>query len=129
MSLNVTKTIMTMATAVALLGVPAFAENALQSGTFSGQQGHAVSGTATIIEDGGKYFVELGDDFSLDGAPDPSVALGNDGVDPSTKTQNLTSLTGRQRFALPDGVDPAGYNEIYIYCAEFSVTLGVAKLQ
>ncbi|MEL6482812.1 MAG: DM13 domain-containing protein, partial [Pseudomonadota bacterium] len=71
----------------------------------------------------------LAGDFSLDGAPDPRVGLGKDGkYDEATDMGELRSITGLQAYAVPDGVDVSGYNEVYIWCRKFSVPLGVASL-
>ena len=56
------------------------AGEAVTSGTFIGQGDHETAGLATIErEEAGNSFVVLGDDFKLDGAPDPKVGLGKDG--------------------------------------------------
>ena len=36
---------------------------------------------------------------------------------------------GAQDYALPAGFDPAGYNEIYVWCTEYAVSLGVAAVK
>ncbi len=101
------------------------------TGSFTGMNKHTTTGQATVVKSGDGWKVVLGDDFSLDGAPDPKVALGNDGVyDPATlHSDNLTSNTGAQEFMLPAGIDGSKYNEVYIWCEKFSVGLGVAKIQ
>ncbi|MEO1001416.1 MAG: hypothetical protein AAFW69_12570, partial [Pseudomonadota bacterium] len=46
-------------------------------GTFIGDSDHVTIGSAAISRtEDGRWLVTLGDDFSLDGAPDPKVALG-----------------------------------------------------
>ncbi|MCB1403372.1 MAG: DM13 domain-containing protein, partial [Rhodobacteraceae bacterium] len=67
-------------------------------------------------------------DFAFDGAPDPKVALGQDGYRKDTLLGPLRSETGAQSYALPEGLDPAAYNEIWIWCERFDVPLGVATL-
>ena len=111
--------------AFTLTAMPAMAQS---FGPFTGENGHVTSGTARIVEEGGTYFVQLADDFSFDGAPDPKLALGNGTVDPATIMPNLTANTGAQRYALPAGVDPAAYTTLHVWCEEFSVSLGIAKL-
>ncbi len=55
------------------------------SGTFEGRSNHVTSGSVKVIEEDGRTFVVLGDDFALDGGPDPRVAFGKDGeYDPAT---------------------------------------------
>ena len=96
-----------------------------RSGAFEGASGHEASGTVTV--EGST--VTFGDDFTFDGAPDPQVALGNDGYDADTLFAPLEADTGRQTYELPEGIDPAGYNEVWIWCEEFDVPLAVAPLE
>ena len=100
----------------------------LSTGTFEGRNEHVVTGGVEIVESGGKFVVNLGSDFSLDNAPDPKVGLGKDGYQKSTKAGALSAKTGASSYELPAGVDPADYNEVYIWCDKFDVPLGVAKL-
>ena len=95
-----------------------------RTGTFEGASDHVTTGTAEIAD--GQ--VNLLDDFTFDGAPDPKVALGNDGYDASTLMGALTSDTGASSYTIPDGIDPAQYNEVWIWCEQFNVPLGVATL-
>ncbi|SPH23524.1 hypothetical protein DEA8626_02588 [Defluviimonas aquaemixtae] len=114
---------------VASLGIAAAQGVTISSGMFEGASNHVTSGAATIVEDGGTYFVELGEDFSLNNGPDPRVALGKDGYDPETQLGPLASLTGAQRYEIPASIDVSNYNEVYIWCAAADVPLGIAKLQ
>lgn len=100
----------------------------IATGQFVGASDHITTGTAEIVQNAdGSYSIVLGADFSLDGAPDPRVGLGKDGsYDGGTDSGALQNLTGAQTFPLPAGVDPADFNEIYIWCERFSVPLGVA---
>lgn len=99
------------------------------SGTFIGQSDHETAGLATIERDeAGNYFVVLGDDFKLDGAPDPKVGLGKDGYDEGAKLGHLQKKKGTQKYAIPANLNPEDFNEIWIWCERFSVPLGVAKL-
>ena len=77
----------------------------------------------------GSHTIVLGDDFSLDGAPDPRVGLGKDGFyNGNTDSGVLGNLTGAQSFVVPAGINVSEFNEVYIWCEKFSVPLGVAKL-
>ncbi|MFC6582647.1 DM13 domain-containing protein [Sulfitobacter aestuariivivens] len=40
----------------------------------------------------------------------------------------LQSNTGAQSYTVPAGIDPANFNEIYIFCVKFNVPLGVAQI-
>ncbi|MEO1324768.1 MAG: DM13 domain-containing protein [Pseudomonadota bacterium] len=111
-----------------LLSTAARAADTLKRGSFTGASNHVTTGTGGLITEGGKTYVSLADDFFFDGAPDPKVALGNDGYDASTLLAPLKANTGAQSYELPEGLDPANYNEIWIWCERFNVPLGVAKL-
>ena len=111
----------------AALTTPAVAANL--SGSFEGRSNHVTSGTARIIEEGGRRFVELGEDFSLDGGPDPRVALGINGeYDPETYLGALLDLNGKQRYAIPPTWDISKHNTVVIWCEVASVPLGVAAV-
>ncbi len=120
-----------LAAMLSLTVMPAFAEEmkTTASGTFEGRSNHVTSGSVKVIEEGGRTFVELGEDFSLDGGPDPRVAFGKDGEhDPEAKLGALLTLTGKQRYALPATMAASDFNEIYIWCQVAGVPLGVASL-
>ncbi|MEP0960919.1 MAG: DM13 domain-containing protein [Roseobacter sp.] len=77
----------------------------------------------------GVTVVILGDNFSLDGAPEPSVGFGKDGeYVKATDLGDLGELNGLQAFVVPASVNVVDYNEIYIWCDKFNVSLGVASL-
>ena len=121
--------------AIALAGFISFSATSAEagtvaSGTFTGASDHITTGGVEIVKnDDGSHTVILGDAFSLDGAPAPRVGFGKDGkYDLATGMGLLQSLNGKQSFTVPAGVDPADYNEVYIWCLKFSVPLGVAAL-
>lgn len=117
------------ATATAALGVaPALAGGHGRIGEFKGKSNHITTGRAEVVVQGGKAEVILLDDFTFDGAPDPKVALGNNGYDASTLMGKLQKNKGKQSYAVPAGIDTAKYNEVWIWCEKFNVPLGVAKL-
>lgn len=109
--------------------LPVLADEVIVEGSFVGASGHATSGTGQLVKlDDGTYVIRFGADFVHDGtAPDATVGLGKDGYDKTTDLGKLRENKGAQDYALPAGFDPAGYNEIYVWCTEFSVSLGVAK--
>ena len=100
----------------------------LFEGSFEGRNDHVVTGGVQIVESGGEISVVLADNFSLDGAPAPKVGLGRDGYKKDTQSGALKSKTGASSYTLKKGIDPEGYNEVYIWCEKFDVALGVAKL-
>ncbi len=121
-----------MLTFGSLVGVEtAAADTGAFKGTFRGLNKHVTTGGVSILktENGGSVLI-LGPDFSLDGAPDPSVALGKNGkYDRATNLGNMTKINGHQVYMIPDTLDWSTYNEVYIWCEKFNVGLGVASIK
>lgn len=93
-------------------------------GTFEGRSRHTTTGSAEIAGNQ----VNLLDDFRFDGAPDPKVALGRDGYAPATLMGPLKSNSGASSYTVPASFDPATFNEVWIWCEQFNVPLGVARI-
>ena len=107
----------------------ALAEEVIRSGEFIGKSDHITTGGVTVEKISSGIIVRLAADFSLDGAPEPSVGFGKDGkYDPDSDLGDLVLIEGRQTYLLPKEVDYTQYNEIYIWCDKFSVPLGVAAI-
>lgn len=105
------------------------AADPVRTGQLSGLSDHITTGTVTIERDGDSYFVVLGEDFSLDGAPDPTLGFSIDGeYVEASEFADLKALTGEQRYEIPASVDPADFDAFVVWCAEFSVPLGSADL-
>ena len=49
---------------------------AIASGTFDGRSDHITTGGVSLVKTGSGYALNFAADFSLDGAPDPIVAVG-----------------------------------------------------
>lgn len=120
---------LTLAAFSVALATSAFAENASRSGQFTGASNHVTSGGVTITKDADGYVVKLGPKFFLDGAPDPKVGFGSGGkyID-GTLIGALQSNTGAQSYHVPASLDITDFSEVYIWCEQFSVPLGVAQL-
>ncbi|MAY33124.1 MAG: twin-arginine translocation pathway signal protein [Rhodovulum sp.] len=103
---------------------PVFAGGHGRLGTFSGRSGHVTGGTVEIVGD----MVHLLDDFILDGAPDPKVALGYNGVKTEWILAPLAKNKGKSSYKVPANIDLDHVNEVWIWCEEFSVPLGYAKI-
>lgn len=102
---------------------------ALSSGTFSGRSDHITTGQVTIEKTDAGYQLSFAADFSLDGAPDPVVALGNgETFDVANKIGALKKKDGRQTYQLPASFTPGQFSQVYVWCEKFSVPLGVAQL-
>ncbi len=98
------------------------------SGDFSGLSDHVTTGRVTIRKDADAYYVVLEDDFSLDGAPDPTLGFGDGDYLIETQFSALNNKSGYQTYKLPAELDPSQYSQIYVWCEEFSVPLGVASI-
>jgi hypothetical protein len=123
-------------TAIALtfsLAAPsiAAADDTAAAGSFTGANDHITTGGVSIVktENGGAVVI-LDTNFSLDGAPDPSVGFGKDGkYVKASDLGDLIELNGLQVFVVPASVNVDDFNEVYIWCDEFNVSLGVASLK
>jgi len=98
------------------------------TGSFSGRSDHIVTGSASIVGTPGNYTLVFAADFDLDGAPDPVVGFGNNGTyDAATKIAALSQQKGAQSYSLPANFNPASASEVYVWCEQFDVPLGVAE--
>ncbi len=96
-------------------------------GTFTGASDHEVRGAVEIVANGDGHTIELGEDFFLDGAPDPKVAVGS-GEKPAHILDPLENNTGAQTYTLPADIDPASIERVWIWCQQFDVPLGIADV-
>ncbi len=101
----------------------------IASGSGWDKVGKKTSGSWSVIEEDGVFYVELGDDFKTRNAPDLKIYLStadatslnnNNGIDEAVFISKLTSNKGAQRYALPDGVLPYDFTSLVIYCEAFS---------
>ena len=111
------------------LSAQASAGELVASGTFTGKSGHATKGRVSVQKSADGYVVELGEDFSLDGAPDPKLAFGKSGGKTPKSFAVLKSNTGAQTYPVPAAIDVGQYDEFYIWCDKYSVPLGHARLK
>lgn len=103
---------------------------AIVSGTFDGRSDHVTSGGVSVEKTATGYQLRFAEDFFLDGAPDPVVALGNDQTyNASNKLGPLKNKEGSQTYALPASFKLGQFKEVYVWCERFSVPLGVATLR
>ncbi len=102
-------------------------EKVIFTSQFEGRSDHTVTGKVSIVETESGFIVRLEEDFVLDGAPDPKVALGKDGFQEETLVDSIIQTKGLQEYILSEDIDPNKYNEIYIWCEQFNVPLGVAE--
>ncbi len=105
------------------------ADETISSGTFTGRSDHIMSGGASIVKTSDGYKLVLADDFSLDGAPAPVVALvNNETYDAANKIADLENISGSQTYDLPADFSPDAFSEVMVYCEQASAPLGVAPL-
>lgn len=117
-------------TAVTMMLAATVAWAGAGSGTFSGLSNHETRGTVEVVETAEGWEIHLKDSFWFDGAPDPRVGFGNEGTfAPGTDFEVLRSDTGAQVYKVPAGIDPADFNNVFIWCRRFAVPLVVAVIQ
>jgi hypothetical protein len=111
------------------LSVQAFAASGdvVSSGELSGLNSHVTTGSVSFVEVENGYLVKLGEGFSLDGAPDPKLALVS-GDNAPVILAALESNNGEQTYIVPADVNPADFDTFHIWCEKFSVSLGATEL-
>ena len=119
--------------AAAVGATPALAADK-RKGSLSGRQGYNVSGSVQVKKVDGKTKVVFGDDYSFDPSknpPDIKIAFGSGEkyAKGSHIHNKLTVKKGAATFEVPAGIDTDKYDELYIYCEQFTVILAVAPLK
>ena len=99
------------------------------SGRFEGRSRHSAEGGVSLLKTESGYQLVLESDFSFDGAPDPKLGFGKQGFAKDTLFSKLRSNGGSQVYAIPEGIDPTRYDEVWIWCEKFGVPLGVASIR
>ena len=103
---------------------------AVKSGSFSGRNGHTVTGGVQVMKDGDIYYIVLADDFDFDSAPDPRIGFGSaEAIDKATMSPRVDVKDGATVFQVPATVDPSGYDEVIIWCNQFDVALAIAPVE
>ena len=99
------------------------------TGTFTGKSNHVTKGQVEVVETADGWEIHLKDSFWFDGAPDPRVGFGNGGkFADGTDFEPLRENAGAQVYKVPAGIDPAEFDNVFIWCRKFSVPLGVAEI-
>ena len=74
--------------------------------------------------------IKLGSNFSLDGAPDPYVSLGNGSRPVKGGTAGvLRRLKGAGTYSVPATSTTRNAKQVVIWCRKYAVPLGVARLR
>lgn len=106
------------------------------SGTFIDAE-HPTKGTASIITENGKKYIQFDDKFKSDNGPDLFVILHKDDKLPITGIKEadytsiapLKSTNGAQKYEIPENVDVANFKSVAIWCRKFNATFGYAVLK
>lgn len=101
----------------------------IKTGSFEGRNDHITTGDVSIVKTSKGYLAILNNNFSLDGAPAPTIGFGSGDFDTATEFSKLENIAGTQVYTIPDNIDVNRQGEFYIYCADFKAVLGVAKLK
>ncbi|HEY9769383.1 MAG TPA: DM13 domain-containing protein [Coleofasciculaceae cyanobacterium] len=113
-------------------------QTALMSGEFVAAEA-PTTGKAKIVDQNGQKYLEIDSAFSTnDQAPDLQILLDTiseapakyEGTD-STRYLNLggiQSVTGAQRYPIPDFVDPSQFQSVVVWCRMANATMGYAPL-
>lgn len=104
-----------------------------RSGTFSGNMGYSVSGTATLQQNGSALRLIFGSNFQASSGPQLGVYLAKNpsgalNAQNSVKIANLAQNSGMQTYDVPAGVGLNEYDYVVVYCIPFTVRFGTAKL-
>ena len=106
------------------------------SGTFVDGD-HPTKGTASIITENGKKYIQFDNQFKTDNGPDLLVILHkgdklpNNGIKKAdyVSIARLKKTSGSQKYEIPQGVDVANFKSVAIWCRLFNVTFGYAALK
>lgn len=102
----------------------------LARGGFTGADGHAGTGTATIVRntDGSRSLTFT--DFDVDPGAKVVVWLTRDetSLDHRIDLGGLKGNVGDQEYDLPDDADLRSYDTVVLYCTPFTVRIAVAPL-
>jgi hypothetical protein len=102
----------------------------LARGAFSGQDGHAGTGVATVVgEPGGERLLTF-TEFDVDPGVDVDVYLsaGPEGIDDAVRIDDLKGNVGDQQYGLPGNLDLRAYSNVILWCNPFTVRIAVAEL-
>lgn len=91
-------------------------------------------GSVKIVEEDGKRYLELSQDFRTGRGPDVFVLLHKQATPESYAAENFINLgmmdrfRGSQRYEIPADATLEDYQSVVIWCREFDVTFGHAEL-
>jgi hypothetical protein len=102
----------------------------LASGSFSGEDGHAGSGTATVVEepDGDRQLTFTEFDVDPGAAVEVYLTPGTGDVSDRVELGGLKGNVGDQQYAVPAGTDLRRYDSVVLWCTPFTVRIATAEL-
>jgi hypothetical protein len=95
-----------------------------KSGSFSGVDGHTVSGSVMVSTSGGKTTVKLSQNFKSQSGPDLYIYVGNGS--PTKRIAKLKSFNGAQSYTFSG---TTSVSSVHVYCKRYSVGFGTANLK
>ena len=102
----------------------------LANGDFTGADGHAGSGVATVVRepDGGRTLTFT--EFEVDPGPGVEVWLtrSESSLDDRIELGGLKGNVGNQQYEIPADANLADYDTVVLYCTPFTVRIAVAPL-
>jgi Electron transfer DM13 len=104
---------------------------ALATGSFTGEDGHDGSGTATVIEQASGGRVLTFTDFDVDPGAAVEVWLTTGPNETSDRVDlgDLKGNVGDQQYEVPADADLERYGTVVLYCTPFTVRIAVADLK
>jgi hypothetical protein len=99
-------------------------------GTFTGQDGHAGTGVATVVADARGQRTLTFTRFDVDPGVDVLVYLTptTENVDDGVELGGLKGNIGDQQYVIPPDVDLAKYDSVVVWCRPFTVRIATAEL-
>ncbi len=103
----------------------------LAAGSFTGQDGHAGSGKAEVIEAPGGERSLVFTEFDVDPGVDVEVYLTPDdsAVDDRVELGGLKGNVGDQQYGIPAGTDLSRYDSVVLWCTPFTVRIATSELR
>ncbi len=99
-------------------------------GMFEGLAGHNATGTASLLNINGKYYVRFDENFRVTNGPDLFVHFGKGGeYDSAARIDSLKGNAGAQNYEVPAHISAGDYDEVWIWCRSFAVPFGKAVLR
>jgi hypothetical protein len=103
----------------------------LVNGDFTGADGHAGSGVATVVRepDGARPLTFT--EFEVDPGPGVEVWLtrSESSLDDRIELGGLKGNVGNQQYEIPADANLAEYDTVVLYCTPFTVRIAVAPLR